>query len=249
MVSLIARSVLHLHTEEIVPYRRTVNYECRRTRGNGHEASSSLGRFYELMSVALYSGRRTNYRRVSKDELMVLVKPDIVDVNEKNMREVKGNERNHEPLLMDFQMEGYARLLDEHSDFDGVFEIYRHEKGKIQSFIGTEEELFGELCKKTQYGLRIPFSVAFRLWKNTNRSGKAAVSRYDGDGSLTERFNHCTRVKNKTVSNLLRYPESVLRSLRMNPNRFDIVRLLSPERFYFGRTQVTQFPILEIREK
>ncbi len=254
MVSLIAKSVRHLHSRELTPFRRTFHYNCRTSNGNGSEAKFSLGRFYELMSVALYGGQRTHYRRVlNGDGLMVLVKPDIVDAGKSSMREVKGNERNHEPLLMDFQMEGYTHLLEENPEYGCFFEIYRHERDRVARFKGNEEELFKELCKKTQYSLVLPFSIVLALWNGGKTSRNGGVRRYeaaeDRKNVFIRRFRHCTTIKNRTLSTLLRDPSSVISSLSMSPDKFHIRRFLSPERFYFERTQVAQFPIIEIREK
>ena len=255
-IEKIIRSVFGKHQEELRPVKPKI-IPFQGTFWGNTANHNSLGDFYELITCAFYGGKLTNIRYIisknngnpEKGIYDGYMKPDVVHKKERVIGESKACVLGQSCNLLDAQIERYKEI--QLQDNERIyFAFYRHSVRKIKSYEGTEEELFQELCKKTNYSIVLPLSTVLRLYEaGRSHSQNALVYRYEQEQNEKYTYPGCTCMRSPTLNKLLVDPEEILRTLGLNQAEYTILRRTSPLRFLVNGIPLRTFPIVEIRDK
>lgn len=257
----------------------------------------TLATYYELLSASLYGGKLFNQLYVldhegevtrragapslnglsSYEEIIKLVKPDIIDQETHSALEIKAFLSGRPYKFRDAQMEGYLDLQRSMpSDTTIDFVIYRHtvrdftppetlkrHSAKKHSRISlpnsrrnySDEELYAALAQHTAHSVVVPINLMNIV---CTRSGNSSWTFRD-EGIITAQQNKYlagmqvrepgTYLKSPSANQILINPEEFLRDHGQNLDDYEIERLRSPDHYQFGSSLIKPFPITRIRYK
>jgi hypothetical protein len=108
--------------------------------------------------------------------------------------------------------------------------IYRHPIEAIESFQGSEQDLYRELCQGTRYGVVIPLSMMMSMYDTII---SPYTYRYDGKGNgNSKEFDHCTCINHTPLNMLLESPEKLLPLFGHPVDSFTVRRVRTPRSFF-----------------
>jgi hypothetical protein len=206
-------------------------------------SQSIMGLFFELAGRGFYGGNIYGSRRsLPASYPMFKSNPDTVDLREKSLREHKGCCTKRTLILRDGQIEGYQDDQADHPDWDIRTSLFRHGLGGIRSFKGGEHELFKQISQRTVYEVDLPLPLLIALHEGyKHNNGVILGSRCDNGN-----YPPSTRVSSGFMNLLFLNPFDALKRLNLNPDDYQVTRLVSPEKFTVVDNQLKPFPILRI---
>jgi len=248
-------SVIPLHTKIFQAVHRRIHIPIQTYFGGFFPTPTkrkvTMGRFYEGVSWALYGGT-LNDKKIDLDffkgGVRDSLKPDGVD--KKLIWESKANHSGHSCNLVYGQIEAYQRLQYSNPSKETVFHIYRHSLDGIGRVDRTEEEVIGELLEKTSFLVTLPLNILLGLRENGlngNQLARNYVGKTDKQGYKVWPDTLC--INSPTINRFLTDSEENLRTLHLDPARFEILRYLSPPNLTVNGGLVRQFPIVRVVDK
>jgi len=210
-----------------------------------------MGLFYELLSSALFGGSvrnpatkynaHDNYEGHDEEELMTC--PDVVCDKRESICESKAMRIGHQLYLLEDQIDKYASLQILKPNYDIRFIIYRHSFPKVNSYEGSEIQLYKDLAAQTKAGFSIPLRMVLEL------------EQYGHDHDCTVVFiqwyhnpvyGNGYRVKGPFMSGINFYPDKLFE--HMNLKGYEAKRYLV-KGLTVNRNKMRPFPFMLITDK
>jgi hypothetical protein len=235
----------------VFPARKlqTRSVPCEETASNRHVSTASMGDFFEALAAGLYGGDNFSSELFEDDH----VRPDVFNLEEGILLEVKGSSDGYDVQLRDDQMNRLRRLQTKHVDIDTRVILFRHSFVGIKSFgKGSQQRLepaswlYERLAGGPLYALDLDFLVADAL----HDPGSDVGYQYSPTGNRNvynndvKRYDHCMCLRPGEVRRLFSKPFDTLKELGFS--ELEVQHFYTPEGLSVDGVQVSPFPVISI---
>ncbi|MBI2148822.1 hypothetical protein HYU23_04015 [Candidatus Woesearchaeota archaeon] len=253
----LVRHMAHSHRNDLKVRRKKISIYPRighSRKLSSNNAPMAMGKFYEFLSQAFYGGKLEEEIEITDgngDE--TTTRPDIINVDENIIYEVKASQRARGFLLQDRQIEFYrsmqANFLSDETEYPRIyFLLYVHSFEGVKShWKGNTDEMYNALCAKTLCSIVIPFNIILELY-NPSKGTNDLVYRYDNES----KYDVGTKVRSGTLVRLFKEPKKVIKELCLDPNDYSITRSRVPRGMHIISDRckrIKQFPVVRIDYK
>ncbi len=250
------KNIKEKHTKELVPVRQNIvgswftqmglfnDQMPEKDDSRHHDAPIKMGLFYELMVSAFFGGKvidsikEFDIGRSAKNGEGII--PDVVSMESKQVFESKACKQGSHSLLRDNQIIKYQQFARV-KKYEVYYCYWRHGLKGIHSYRESTETLFKSLGQWTFAGIILPFSIILNLWENEH----GLCHRYN---TTKKGWLECTSVRGNTLNKFILSPEDIINRIGLDPQQYQIERLLSPKGFMVENIDVVQFPIIIIKD-
>ncbi len=202
-----------------------------------------VGRFYESLSQAIFSGEIGIKQENGDSE----IEPDITAPERGRYIEVKAVGLSRAPMFKDYQIEEYRQLQffdDPIPEARIYFTLFRYNARGIRQRLrgSTTNETLEYFARNTRFMTGLPFSLIYQIYKKGNDAGNHLTER-----THSREGEPCTILRTTALDEFFSHPEGTIRQFSFYPGNYEIKRRVLGN-LTINDIPVTPFPMVLIKD-